>query len=43
MIVELDRNSIDDRKIKQIVDHLKDGGIAIVPTDTIYAIVCNLH
>ena len=43
MIIEIDPKSIDTRKINQVVKHLLAGGIAIVPTDTIYAVVCNLH
>ena len=43
MIIEIDPQSIDTRKINQIVQHLLGGGIAILPTDTVYAVVCNLH
>ena len=43
MIIEIDPQSIDKRKIQQIVQELNKGSIAIVPTDTIYAVVCKLN
>lgn len=43
MIIDIDPQSIDTRKIKTIVKHLNNDGIAIVPTDTVYAVVCKLH
>ena len=43
MIIEIDPQSIDKRKIQQIVHELNKGSIAIVPTDTIYAVVCKLN
>lgn len=33
--------SINDRYLDEIVDCLKDGGIIIYPTDTLYAIGCD--
>ena len=43
MIIEIDPQSIDKRKIQQIVHELNKGSIDIVPTDTIYAVVCKLN
>jgi tRNA threonylcarbamoyl adenosine modification protein (Sua5/YciO/YrdC/YwlC family) len=43
MIIEIDPQSIDNRKIQQIVKELNKGSIAIIPTDTIYAVVCKLN
>jgi tRNA threonylcarbamoyl adenosine modification protein (Sua5/YciO/YrdC/YwlC family) len=31
------------RKIKQVVDCLRNGGIVIYPTDTVYALGCDIH
>jgi len=31
------------RRVEQIADALKDGAIMLYPTDTVYAIGCNLH
>lgn len=33
----------EPRKIKQVVECLKDGGIIIYPTDTLYAMGCDIH
>lgn len=33
----------EPRKIKQVADILRKGGIAVIPTDTIYALVCDLY
>ena len=43
MLVEILPNNPDSRLIKQAVDLLEDGQILIVPTDTVYALVCDLH
>lgn len=42
MIVEINPNNIDKRLIQQTVDILKKGGIIIFPTDTVYAMGCDL-
>jgi tRNA threonylcarbamoyl adenosine modification protein (Sua5/YciO/YrdC/YwlC family) len=33
----------DPRKIQKIVDVLRDGGVIIYPTDTIYGMGCDIH
>lgn len=33
----------EERKIKQVVDCLQEGGVIIYPTDTIYGLGCDLH
>ena len=42
MLVEINPNNIDDRLIDQTVAILKKGGVIIFPTDTVYAIGCDL-
>lgn len=42
MLVEINPNNIDDRLIDQTVAILKKGGLIIFPTDTVYAIGCDL-
>jgi tRNA threonylcarbamoyl adenosine modification protein (Sua5/YciO/YrdC/YwlC family) len=42
MFVEINPENIDKRLINQAVDVLKKGGIIIFPTDTVYAIGCDL-
>lgn len=40
--IKLFEKNPDPRKIQQIVDILKDGGVIIYPTDTIYGLGCDL-
>ncbi len=42
MFIEINPYNIDIRLIKQTVECLKKGGIVIFPTDTVYAIGCDL-
>jgi tRNA threonylcarbamoyl adenosine modification protein (Sua5/YciO/YrdC/YwlC family) len=43
MLVSIHPQNPDIRKIKQVVDILKRGGVVILPTDTIYALACDLY
>ena len=43
MLIEINPNNIDNRLINQTVDLLKKGGLVIFPTDTVYAIGCDLY
>ena len=43
MIVKLYEENPNPRHIQQIANCLSDGGLVIVPTDTVYAIVCSLN
>jgi tRNA threonylcarbamoyl adenosine modification protein (Sua5/YciO/YrdC/YwlC family) len=42
MFVEINPLNIDQRLIIQAVNHLKKGGLLIFPTDTVYALGCDL-
>lgn len=43
MIVEINPSNIDQRLIKDAVEVLKNGGIIIFPTDTVYSMGCDLY
>jgi len=42
MLIEINESNIDQRLIKDIVGELKKGEIIIYPTDTVYAMGCDL-
>lgn len=42
MLLEIHPDNPDKRKIDQVVKCLRDGGIIIYPTDTVYSIGCDL-
>ncbi|MBN2693388.1 threonylcarbamoyl-AMP synthase [bacterium] len=43
MLFSVNSDNPEQRKIKQIVDILKDGGVIAYPTDTSYGIGCDLN
>ncbi len=43
MLVEINPKNLDSRLIDQAVNILKKGGIIIFPTDTVYAMGCDLY
>jgi tRNA threonylcarbamoyl adenosine modification protein (Sua5/YciO/YrdC/YwlC family) len=43
MFISVQTSSPDDRQIKKIVEILQKDGVVIVPTDTIYALICNIY
>ncbi len=43
MLVKLYDDNIDSRKISQIIETLKSGGVIIYPTDTVYGMGCDIY
>ncbi|MDD2563603.1 MAG: Sua5/YciO/YrdC/YwlC family protein [Salinivirgaceae bacterium] len=43
MIIRLYEENPNPKQIRQVVDCLSDGGLVIVPTDTVYGIACSLQ
>lgn len=43
MLIEINPYNIDDRIISQVVESIKKGGVIIFPTDTVYAMGCDLY
>lgn len=43
MIIKLYEDNPNDREIHRIVDVLKEGGVIIYPTDTVYAFGCDIN
>jgi len=43
MLISLHTDTPDQRKINQIAAYIKNGGVVIIPTDSIYALACDLH
>lgn len=42
MLIEINKDNIDNRIIEDIVNELKNGEIIIYPTDSVYAVGCDL-
>ncbi len=42
MLLRINPDNIDDRLIAQVVNCLKNGGVIIYPTDTVYTLGCDL-
>ncbi|KAE8021326.1 hypothetical protein FH972_007227 [Carpinus fangiana] len=42
LYVEADSSGADSWKLNPVVDLLKQGAVGVIPTDTVYAIVCDL-
>jgi tRNA threonylcarbamoyl adenosine modification protein (Sua5/YciO/YrdC/YwlC family) len=43
MLINIHPDNPDPRRLKQVVECLKDGGVIIYPTDTVYGFACDLH
>lgn len=42
MFIEINPNNIDQRLIQQAITELRKGEIIIIPTDTVYAVACDM-
>ncbi|PSR08699.1 MAG: threonylcarbamoyl-AMP synthase [Bacteroidetes bacterium] len=42
MLINIHPDNPEDRKVQQVVDQLNNGGVIIYPTDTVYALGCDL-
>ncbi len=42
MLIEIIPENIDMRKVRQITECLRDGGLIIYPTDTVYGLGCDI-
>jgi tRNA threonylcarbamoyl adenosine modification protein (Sua5/YciO/YrdC/YwlC family) len=42
MLIRIHHDNPDPRQIKKVVDCLKDGGVIIYPTDTVYGLGCDV-
>ena len=43
MLIRIHPKNPDPRKIKKVVECLRDGGVIICPTDTVYGIGCDIY
>jgi tRNA threonylcarbamoyl adenosine modification protein (Sua5/YciO/YrdC/YwlC family) len=43
MFLSIHPQNPDERKVRQVVEILSKGGVAILPTDTIYCLACDLY
>lgn len=43
MLLKIHPKNPEERKIIQVVDCLRDGGVVIYPTDTVYGIGCDIY
>ena len=43
MLIDIHQDNPDHRKIKMVVECLKNGGVIIYPTDTVYAFGCDIY
>lgn len=43
MLLEINPDNIDQRALSIALEHLKKGGVIIFPTDTVYAMGCDLY
>jgi len=42
MLLKINSQNPEGRKIRQVVESLRDGGVIIYPTDTVYGLACDI-
>ena len=42
MLIKIHPENPHEKKIQQVVECLKDGGVIIYPTDTVYGLGCDI-
>ncbi|KNA07638.1 hypothetical protein SOVF_170020 [Spinacia oleracea] len=43
LYVEVDPSGTDNWKLEPVIEQLKEGAVGVIPTDTVYAIVCDMN
>lgn len=43
LYVEVDPSGADSWKLEPVIEQLKEGAVGVIPTDTVYAIVCDMN
>ncbi|HKK74212.1 MAG TPA: L-threonylcarbamoyladenylate synthase [Saprospiraceae bacterium] len=43
MLLKINPDNPEGRKIRQVVEHLNEGGVIIYPTDTVYGLGCDIE
>lgn len=41
LLLEADSSGVDSWKLEPVIDQLKQGAVGVIPTDTLYAVVCD--
>ncbi|KAJ8432104.1 hypothetical protein Cgig2_016377 [Carnegiea gigantea] len=43
LYVKVDPSGVDRWKLEPVIEQLKEGAVGVIPTDTVYAIVCDMN
>lgn len=43
LYVKVDPSGVDSWKLEPVIEQLKEGAVGVIPTDTVYAIVCDMN
>lgn len=43
MLLKINPDNPEGRKVRQVIEHLQEGGIIIYPTDTVYGLGCDIE